>query len=299
MSVSTRSAEALGEALRPLVGGRVRPATEADAVAGVRPAVVVEPADEAGVAATLAHADREGLKVLPRCAGTQLGLGFPPTGGDVLLSTAGLNKVVEHAPGDLTVTVEAGVSLGALQEALAPAGQWLALDPALPPHATIGGIVATNASGPRRLRYGGVRDQIIGVRVVRADGTAAKGGGKVVKNVAGFDLPKLLTGSLGTLGVIVSATFRLYPLPAASRTVMLTAPDPAPLCDLALKVIGSTLVASAVDVTGGAGDEGCALATRFEGLEEAVEDQARTLVELAGPLGRDARMLRGEEEAAL
>ena len=119
--------------------------------------------------------------------------------------------MVEHTPGDMTVTAEAGVPLAALQETLGQAGQWLALDPALPAGTTIGGIVATAASGPRRLRYGGVRDQIIGVRVVRADGTIAKGGGKVVKNVAGFDLPKLFTGSLGTLGVIVAATFRLYP----------------------------------------------------------------------------------------
>jgi glycolate oxidase FAD binding subunit len=237
--------------------------------------------------------------VLVRGGGAQLGLGFPPVGGDILLSTAALARLVEHTPGDMTATVQAGLRLADLQRALGGAGQWLALDPALPPAATVGGIVATNASGPRRLRYGGVRDQIIGVRVVRPDGTIAKGGGKVVKNVAGFDLPKLITGSLGTLGVIVAATFRLYPLPAASRTVVLTAPDPAPLCDLALRVIASTLVASAIDVAGSTDDRGCALAVRFEGSEEAVDEQARALLALAGPLAEGAETLGGPAEERL
>lgn len=302
MSTPAPPPSSLQAALQSLVGDRVRPATPADAVAGVQPRVAVEPEDEEEAAAILAFADGEGLKVLPRGGGTQLGTGFPPRGGDILLSLARLNRVVEHAPGDMTVTVEAGLSLAGVQEALAPAGQWLALDPALPPAATIGGIVATAASGPRRLRYGGPRDQIIGVRIVRADGTIAKGGGKVVKNVAGFDLPKLFTGSLGTLGVIVAATFRLYPRPAASRTVLISAPDPAPLCDLALRVIASTLVASTIDVAGAtpAGEgAGCQLAVRFEGLEEATETQARGLIELAGPLGEGARIAGGDEEEGL
>ncbi len=268
MGVSVRAAspEALRDALGPLVGGRVRAAAEGDSVAGVRPAAVAEPGDEAAVAAVLALADREGLKVLPRGGGTQLGLGHPPAGGDILLDLGRLGAVVEYAPGDLTVTAQAGLRLTDLQAALAKEGQWLALDPALPLAATIGGIVATNASGPRRLRYGGVRDQIIGVRVARPDGTIARGGGKVVKNVAGFDLPKLFTGALGTLGVIIDATFRLYPIPAASRTVVLTAPEPAPLCDLTLRIIGSTLIASAIDVYGDTtSSEGPRLAVRFEG----------------------------------
>ncbi|HEX5506825.1 MAG TPA: FAD-binding oxidoreductase, partial [Thermomicrobiales bacterium] len=255
------------------------------------------PADEEGVAAVLGFADREGLKILVRGCGTQLGLGLPPTGGDILLDLGALDRVEEHNPGDLTVSVQAGLPLASLQERLATAGQWLALDPALPAAATVGGVVATNASGPRRLRYGGVRDQIIGVRVVRADGTIAKGGGKVVKNVAGFDLPKLFTGSLGTLGVIVSANFRLYPLPPASRTVVVNMPDPAPLCDLALRVTASTLIPAALDVAGPA-DGGCALAARFETIAEAAEEQARALLDLAGPLAAAARTLTGDAEAA-
>src|SRR6266516_4294023 len=118
MSALTLSPQALHDALRPLVGGRVRRADEGDAVAGVRPAVVVEPGDEEGVAAALAFADREGLKVLVRGGGTQLGLGFPPAGGDILLSTAALDRLVEHTPGDMTATVQAGLRLASLQETL-------------------------------------------------------------------------------------------------------------------------------------------------------------------------------------
>ncbi len=298
MGASIESVHVLRASLGALVGNRARPAEEADAVAGVRPRVVVEPRDEEEVAAVLAFADREGLKVLVRGGGTQLGMGFPPSAGDVLLSTALLDGVVEHNPQDLTVIVRAGMPLAALQERLAQARQWLALDPPLPPAATIGGLVATGASGPRRLRYGGVRDQIIGIRFVTADGTIAKGGGKVVKNVAGYDLPRLFTGSLGTLGVIVSATFRLYPLPVASRTVVLSAPDPAPLCDLAVRTIGTTLVPTALDVAGPTESNGeCVCAARFESGEAAAEDQATRLLELAGDLGASARTLRDDEEA--
>ncbi len=200
------------------------------------------------MASVLAYANREGLKAIVRGGGTQLNTGLPPRDGDILLSTTRLNQVVEYAPHDMTVTVQAGLSLVDLQSYLARARQWLALDPILSPGATIGGIISTNVSGARRLRYGGVRDQIIGIRVVLSDGTIAKGGGKVVKNVAGYDLPKLFTGALGTLGVIVAATFRLYPLRAASRTVVLTASTPAPLCDLAVRVIASTLEPTVLDV---------------------------------------------------
>ncbi|MDQ6660866.1 MAG: FAD-binding oxidoreductase, partial [Chloroflexota bacterium] len=215
------SLQSLQAALDPLTGGYVRLAEDTDTVAGVRPQIVVEPGNEEEVSAVLAFADQEGLKVLVRGGGTQLGIGFPPRGGDILLSTLRLNQLVEHAPHDMTATVQAGLRLSDLQATLANTRQWLALDPAPGSAATIGGIMATNASGPRRLHYGGVRDQIIGIRVVLPDGTIAKGGGKVVKNVAGYDLSKLFTGSLGTLGVIVAATFRLYPIATASRTVVL------------------------------------------------------------------------------
>src|SRR5215469_5461572 len=288
--------QSLQETLSTLVGDHVRPATESDTVAGVRPQFVVEPGSEEDVAKVLAFANREGLTVLVRGGGTQLNTGLPPVGGDLLLSTTRLNTVVEHAPHDMTVTVEAGLRLTDLQGHLARTRQWLALDPVLDPNATTGGIISTNISGARRLRYGGVRDQIIGIRVVLPDGTIAKGGGKVVKNVAGYDLPKLFVGALGTLGVIVAATFRLYPLRAASRTVLLTAPTAAPLCDLAVRVIASTLEPTALDVmsataTGG----GCVMAARFETEPESADEQASTLTSMATGLN-DIKTLRDEAE---
>jgi len=260
----------------------------------VQPQLVVEPGTAEEVAKVLAFANREGLKVLVRGGGSQLNTGLPPAAGDVLLSTARLNTVVEHAPHDMTVTVEAGLKLIDLQAHLARTRQWLALDPVLDPNATTGGIISTNISGARRLRYGGVRDQIIGIHVVLPDGTIAKGGGKVVKNVAGYDLPKLFTGALGTLGVIVAATFRLYPLRAASRTVVLTAPTAAPLCDLAVRVIASTLEPTTLDVMSTQA-VGCVMAARFETEPESADEQAATLTSIAVGLG-DMKTLQGEAE---
>ena len=293
MNVSTGT---LLESLRALVGEHAREGQDADSVAGVRPQVVVEPADEEQVARLLAFANERGLKVLPCGGATQLGMGTPPHGGDIALSTRRMNRVLEYAPHDLTVSVQAGVRLSDLQTTLAGSSQWLALDPDLAPAATVGGLIATNVSGPRRLRYGGVRDQIIGVRVALPDGTLAKGGGKVVKNVAGYDLPKLFTGSLGTLGVIVSATFRLYPVLPFSRTILVAAAEPGPLCRVALQVTGSTLVPTALDVSGAGAGDASTLTVRFEsGVEASVEDQSRRFVEMAAGSGTP-RTLTGEEE---
>ncbi len=289
------SLQSLQAALSPLVAGKLRPARPSDTVAGVQPQMIVEPDSEEEVAAVLAYASRGGLKVLPRGGGTQLTLGSTPTGGDIVLSTARLNQLVEHAPHDMTATAQAGLPLSELQTKLASTHQWLALDAVLKPEATIGGIIATNVSGARRLRFGGVRDQIIGVRVVLSDGTIASGGGKVVKNVAGYDLPKLFTGSLGTLGVIVAATFRLYPQTSASRTVILSAPDPAPLCELAVRIINSTLVPVLVDIYGSpVREQEYTMAVRFEMGEEAAEQQANTLLTMAQD--KNARILRDSEE---
>ncbi|MGZ3638401.1 MAG: FAD-binding oxidoreductase [Ktedonobacterales bacterium] len=291
------SIDTLQSELAALVGGHARAAVEGDAVADVAPRVVAEPETEEQLAAVLAFADREGLTVLPRGGGTQLGMGMPPRSGDIALSVARLNAIIEHAPHDQTVSVQAGMTLAALQTALGHTHQWLALDPMVGQGATIGGLIATNASGARRLRYGGVRDQIIGIKVALADGTLAKGGGKVVKNVAGYDLPKLFTGSLGTLGVIVSATFRLYPLPTASRTVLIAATSPDALCEIALKVIASTLVPTILDLVQDGAGGAYMLGVRFEsGVGEAVAEQCEALLALAGELRAGARMLYGEEE---
>jgi glycolate oxidase FAD binding subunit len=291
------STESLAARLASATGAQARPAEAADGVAGVAAGVVIEPTSEEQVAAVLALADGEGLKVLPRGGGSQLNFGFPPEAADIILSTASLRGVLDYNPHDLTVTVLAGTPLAELQQVLGRFGQFLALDPALAPAATIGGLVATNATGPLRLRYGGVRDQIIGVRVVTADGTIAKGGGKVVKNVAGYDLPKLFTGSLATLGVIVTATFRLYPLPAAARSVVVGASEPAHLFALARRVLGTRLEPAAMCVAGDTADaDGTTLGVRFFSVPTAAEGQASRLVELAGDSGASAQVLAGEDD---
>jgi glycolate oxidase FAD binding subunit len=294
------SIENLRQTLSGLVTHQAREANPEDTVAGVRPRVVVEPATEEEVAEVLAFADREGLKVLVRGGGTQLTFGLPPSGGDILLCTSRLDKVLEHEPQDQTISVQSGMRLADLQAHLAQTRQWLAIDPPLPAAATIGGIISTNISGARRLRFGAVRDQVIGIRVVLADGTIAKGGGKVVKNVAGYDLAKLFCGALGTLGVVVAASFRLYPLPSGRRTIILTSSSPALLSELALKVTTSTLVPTSVDLIGPGEDEHrCTLAIRFEsGVPAAVEDQSAAVVELAGDLAGSAQVLADEEEAS-
>src|ERR687883_1494657 len=145
---------------------------------------------------------------------------MPPRRLDQIIETTGLNRVVEYEPADLTVTVEAGMRFAELQQRLAEEGQFLALDPPAAEGATIGGVIATNASGPLRFAYGTARDLVIGTRVANPDGTLTRAGGRVVKNVAGYDLTKLYIGSLGTLGVIVELSFKLAPIPPVLSTVV-------------------------------------------------------------------------------
>jgi glycolate oxidase FAD binding subunit len=271
----------------------VRPAMEADFVIGVAPSVVATPSSVEEVSRLLAWANGKGLKVTPCGARTKLDRGNQPTGCDILLQMGNLSNIVEHAAGDMTVTAQAGVRLSDLQGALAGARQFLAIDPPVP--GTVGGLVATGDSGPRRIRYGGVRDLILGVTFVRADGIVAKGGGKVVKNVAGYDLPKLLTGSLGTLGVIVEATFRLYPLPSASATVLSEVMDVMEAGKVAAAILNSTLVPTSIDYHNDRA--GAVLAVRFEGSPGSVEAQAERVTEMMG--SRQSQTLAGEEEEAL
>ncbi len=200
----------------------VRPASPADAVAGVQPKLIVDPGTEKELAEVLRLSNEAGLAVIPRGGGTKPRWGNPPSRADLILSTARLSAIIEHAWADLTVTVEAGCTIQRLQETLAQHGQRLALDPLWPEKTTVGGVLSTNDSGGLRLRFGALRDLIIGVTIALPDGTLASSGGKVVKNVAGYDLPKLVTGALGTLGVITRAVFRLHPLPR--NTVSLSIP---------------------------------------------------------------------------
>jgi glycolate oxidase FAD binding subunit len=284
--------------LSTILGDRAYTARPSDSIAGIQPSIVVEPIDETEIASILSYANQHGLKVLIRGAGTQLNTGAPPQAGDIVLSTTRLDALLEYAPHDLTVSVQAGMPLSELQATLAQNNQWLALDPILDPAATIGALVATNVSGAHRLRFGGVRDQLIGVRVVLTDGTIAKGGGKVVKNVAGYDLPKLFTGSLGTLGVIVSATFRLYPLRPASNTILLHAPTLPPLCSLVEKILDSILEPTVIDLFSPQGDSpDFILAIRFESEPQSIHDQAQMLLDhFANSLSTSAITLADADE---
>lgn len=191
------------------------------ALAGREPASVLAPDTAADVAGVLVEAAAGRRAVTPWGGGTLQGLGRPPERYDLALSLTRLDRVIEYAPADMTVRVEAGIRLADLQRVLARQGQYVALEAPLPERATIGGVLAADAAlGPRRLGYGERRDQVIGMGVAHPDGTISYSGGSVVKNVTGYDMGKLYTGSLGTLGVIVEATFRLRPLPATSRTLV-------------------------------------------------------------------------------
>ena len=188
---------------------------------GYTPKAVVLPASVQEMQEVLQFATKQGLSVMPAGAGTKLGIGNLPEKVDVVMATTHLNSVIEYEPADLTVTVEAGIRLADLQTELAQHRQYLAMNPPYAERCTIGGIVATNISGSFRLRHGTARNQVLGLRVVRADGTVVKSGGKVVKNVAGYDLNKLYIGAFGTLGIITEVTLKLSPIPA--RQAMLTA----------------------------------------------------------------------------
>ncbi|NCJ06939.1 FAD-binding protein [Synechococcales cyanobacterium C] len=222
--------------------------------------------------------------------GSKLHWGGLSAGVDLGVSTARLNRIIDHAVGDLTVTVEAGIGFRDLQTQLAASGQWLALDPAYADQATVGGIVATRNAGSLRHRYGGLRDMCLGVSFVRADGQVAKAGGRVVKNVAGYDLMKLLTGSYGTLGVMSQLTLRLYPLPEDSSTVLLGG-TPVAIGQLRQALLSSSLTPTAVDIVtpsllaSGEVTAELALMVRFQGLAASVQVQCDRILSLAQSVG--------------
>ena len=270
-----------------------RPAGAADAVDGVQPEMVVTPATVEEARDALREATARGRRVVCRGGGSKLGWGSPPAGAEVVLDTTALDRVLEHAEGDLIVRAEAGVRLDALQEALSKARQFLALDPP-EPGATVGGIVASGASGPRRLRYGTARDLLIGITVVLSDGTTAHGGGKVVKNVAGYDLGKLFTGSFGTLGLIAEVTFRLHPSPDALAGVALEVTDPAVAGAAVQDLVHSQLDPTSLELAwpGPAGPGRLVLV--LQGRSPAVAEQAGAAERLLGPHGA-AELLAADE----
>ncbi|MEU0489480.1 FAD-binding oxidoreductase [Nocardiopsis sp. NPDC006139] len=201
----------------------VRAGGPEDAVCGVVPARAARPRDVDGLAGLLAEAARNGWSVAVRGGGTALDWGGRPASADLLVDTGGLVRI-DHDAGDLVVEVGAGTPVAELSAVLAKAGQRLSVDP-VRAGGTVGGLLATGLAGPRRLLTGALRDLVIGMTVVRPDGVVARSGGRVVKNVAGYDLAKLHVGGYGTLGVIASAAFRLHPLPPALRLLELPLPS--------------------------------------------------------------------------
>jgi glycolate oxidase FAD binding subunit len=262
---------------------------------GVTTTAIVEPRDLAALEAFLAEANRARAPVAILGNGSKRRWGSPLSHVEAVLSTRRLAGDVDHRAGDLTATVPAGATLRAVNEVLAKAGQWLPLDPAFGDRATIGGIVAAGDSGPRRHAHGGPRDLIIGIEMVRADGRVARAGGNVVKNVAGYDLARMLCGSFGTLAVITSATFKLAPLAPASRTVVASAATRRRLTDLARVVAAAPFAPSAIEIQ----SPPHRLLVRFETTEGAAPHQAEAVRALCEHHGAGAIIVADADEHRL
>jgi glycolate oxidase FAD binding subunit len=263
----------------------VRAGAPSDAIDGAIPKLVIEPGNAQELAQSLAIVNEAGIAVIPRGGGTKIDWGNPPRSMDVLLSTRRLNRVIEHAAGDMTATVQAGCTVASFQETLARNGQRMAVDVHWPARATIGGMLAGNDSGMLRHAFGPLRDSLIGITVALADGTLARSGGKVVKNVAGYDLPKLFIGSFGTLGVIVEATFRLYPLPHASRTICYEATDISMLGRALENLRGVAQLATGIQFEA-SDDAPPKLRVRVEALAGALDEKCGQIQGKLGTCGR-------------
>ncbi len=241
----------LAERARDIVGV-ANVVTDPEALAalsvdGVRPVVAARPGSGEETAELLTDAAEHKIGVLPRGAGMHQHLGGVPARADLVIETARLSSITDYEPADYVVAVRAGTRLADLQAALGEHGQWLPIDPPGARTATIGGIIAANRNGPRRLLYGSIRDMLIGIRVALPTGEVIKAGGKVVKNVAGYDLTKLFIGSLGAAGVIVEATFKISPCPGEGQTILVTVPDRAAAHDLTAAVMRSYLLPTALE----------------------------------------------------
>ena len=270
------------------------------AVDGRVPGVVAMPESVEQVSRLLALASEHGWSVIPRGGGTAISVGGVPSSADIVLSTARLAKVIDYSPEDMTITAQAGVTLATLQALMAPHSQMLPLDPALPERATVGGVLATNASGPLRYQFGMPRDLALGAVVVYADGTVAKSGGRTVKNVAGYDMTRLHIGAYGTLGVIVEATFKVSPLPKVMVTVVgqfhsLAAAASAARALRMARIVPWSLALATPGALAGAGD-GYTVAVRLGGQPAVVTPQRqRALDTLVEAKGSDVREVADAE----
>ncbi|HEY9795747.1 MAG TPA: FAD-binding oxidoreductase, partial [Leptolyngbyaceae cyanobacterium] len=268
------------------------------------PSCIVYPSISEELARVMTHAHSQHWGVLPCGSGSKLGWGGLAKDIDLVVSTQCLNRVIEHAVGDLTVTVEAGVKFADLQDLLLKSGQFLPLEPAYPQDATLGGIIATADSGSLRQRYGGVRDMLLGISFVRSDGQIAKAGGRVVKNVAGYDLMKLFTGSYGTLGILTEVTLRAYPVPEAAGTVVLIGGGEA-IASATQTLLASSLTPTAIDllstklVTQLGMGQGLGLIVRFQSVAQSVKEQCSRLLEVGQTLNLQGTLYSDVEEASL
>lgn len=284
------SVHALTDALAGIVG-RERlltepPALSRYAVDGILPAWVALPTRVEEVGQLLRLAANERLAVVPRGSGALMGLGNPPRRVDGVCDLSRLAAVVAYEPADLTATVQCGIPLSALAARLTPHRQFLPLDPPDGASRSVGGVLATNGSAPLRFRYGTARDLLLGVRFVQADGTVTWGGAKVVKSVTGYDIPKLMVGSLGTLGVLVEATLRLHPLPETETTWLVTFPTAERAAGLLSAIQASSLQPNRLQIvtsmaTGGRWDGEATVAISFGSVAEAVRAQGESLAAIA------------------
>ena len=274
------------------------------AVDNLTPSEILRPETPEQVAQMLKNASDENRAVIPVGGGTMLDYSGPLHRGDLWISLEKLNRVLDYQPANLTVRAEAGITLDALNASLAQHGQYLPLDPPCPSRATIGGILATNASGPLRVRYGAARDLLIGIRVALADGQIVRGGGQVVKNVAGYDLPKLFIGSLGTLGIIVEATFKLAPLPKKTATLLAHFDDLERAAVVAGRILQSPLLPMSVELVNRTASakfgwrDNFALAVRFGGITSAIARQLSDVEKWSRENG-SLETARMEDDAAL
>ncbi|MDJ0511098.1 MAG: FAD-binding oxidoreductase [Crocosphaera sp.] len=238
---------------------------------------------------TIKIASKNKWSILPCGNGSKLSWGGVVADANLIISTQKLTEVIDHAVSDLTITVEAGMKLRELQAILKPHNQFLPIDPGYPNEATIGGILATADTGSWRQRYGGIRDLVLGLSFVRWDGEIAKAGGKVVKNVAGYDLMKLFTGSYGTLGIISTVTFRLYPIPEASGTLVMSG-EAEKISQMTQTLLQSGLQPTAAEIVSPSVvrtlelGKGMGLIVRFQSIPESIEEQSQQLQAIADKL---------------
>jgi glycolate oxidase FAD binding subunit len=273
------------------------------AIGGVVPRLASRPADADQVAEVMGAASRDGLAVVPWGAGVALAQEAPPPRYDVALDLSGLDRIVEYDPEDFTLTAECGVSIAALRATLAARGQELPLEAPLASRATLGGVLAADASGPRRLRFGAPHDRILGARFVLADGTRVRSGGKVVKNVAGYGSHRLMCGSRGGLVVMVEASIKLAPMPAA-RVALCYRAEPADLADVARWAAFPRLEPALVSVVEASLAAGSVAATSAPfTVVIGLEDDRPRVTELeravTATLGAPATRIEGDEAVAL